>query len=123
MANFQVELPSGRTIEFRELSFSARKQMINRARSQELPMTLSELLAAAAIVSINGAPPAEVDPALIFDTWSIRDTLLYVDVFTNTGIVSEEDLTSTREKSKQLLKAGKISLRAVPEVGVAEATA
>lgn len=102
-----IELPSGRKVQFRSVSFRD-KRRVQKDYDRESGYMLEELLAAYALQSEDGSPVAEawaVDNIVQrMDHWPVRDVQYYISIFADVVLIDDENMNKAREEAKKLLK-------------------
>lgn len=105
---FNLTLPSGKEITFRSTSFRDRRLLAKKYNRNE-GYLLEELMAAFALLSIDGNPVQEewaAEPINRFDTWSIVDTQYYIEVYMSMNSIDDMARERAQEEAKKLMGAG-----------------
>lgn len=106
---FTFQLPSGNTVVMRMLTFRDRQYAVRSFKSdKEQGYMLDELLAAMAIVSINGRDVstdllAASDPISYMDDWSLPDVQYYLECFMSINSIDEKMRKAAEEQAKKLM--------------------
>lgn len=107
MSIFSTKLPSGKEITFREITFLERRQIAKKYNRNE-GYLLEEVMAAAAITHINGAPIEDWigDPIIRLDGWAIPDVQYYLEIFLSITTIDETIRERAQEEAKKLMGGG-----------------
>jgi hypothetical protein len=106
LRTYRCTLPvSKNVVEFREVTFKDREEcirLIDELGRRRTSLQLGDILAAYAIVSINGQPPFEIDPTARFNDWHYKDASYYITFFSQLCLVTDEDLEEASREAKKL---------------------
>lgn len=105
----EFTLPSGKTVSFNSITFRERRKLLKEFKRDEGYMP-EDLFAAYALAKEDGMPVAE-DWALEggvlarMDHWSMKDFAYYLEVFTRTIGLEDDEKTSAETAAKKMLAA------------------
>lgn len=107
MSIFNTKLPSGKEVTFREITFMERRKIAKKYNRNE-GYLLEEVMAAAAITHIDGAPIEDWvgDPIVRLDGWPIPDVQYYLEVFLSITTIDETIRERAQEEAKKLMGGG-----------------
>jgi hypothetical protein len=105
--SYELELPSGHKITFREPRNKDRKKVIEEyvADNKNKGSSDIEILAGLCLETFDGAPIQEYDPRRRMDFWGIKDVQFYQGVFLDMFTVnSDDEIDRIKEAAKKLLQ-------------------
>ena len=109
----EFALPSGKTVSFNSITFRERRKLLKEYKRDEgyLP---EDLFAAYALAKEDGMPVPEdwaLDGGVLsrMDHWSMKDHAYYLEVFTRTIGLEEEEKTNAESAAKKMLAANTTS--------------
>lgn len=91
---------------FRPLTFTDRRKVGKLYGGRQEGYTLEELLAAYALVQVDGQMVAEewsADPITRFDNWTLPETQYYLEVFMTVCMLEDKLRTAAQEAAKKLM--------------------
>jgi len=100
--SYSAKLPSGMSVTFREPYNKDRQAVINMIKPQD-KVAVDEVLAGYCLETIEGRAFTDPDPRFRMDTWTIKDSQYYVQLWLEMFTVGDEDMKRIRELGKQLL--------------------
>jgi len=104
---FTCVLPSGNTVVMKSLTFRDRQQAVRIMKTaKDEGYLLEELMAAMAIISINGQDlPQDLvaDPVTRMDNWSLPDAQYYLEFFMSISSIDEKTRKGAEEQAKKLM--------------------
>jgi hypothetical protein len=98
--------PTKKTIMFRPLTFTDRRVVGKMYGGRQEGYTLEELLAAYALVQIDGQVVPEdwaADPITRFDNWTLPETQYYLEVFMTVCMLEDKLRNAAQEAAKKLM--------------------
>lgn len=106
---FEVKLPSGRTVAVQPPTFSDRMQAVKEFRStqKDVGYILEELMAARAIVSVNGQTVAqewEMESIMRMADWDTIDVQYYIEFFMSAFFPDDKLKEAAQDAAKKLMK-------------------
>lgn len=107
---FPISLPSGKQVVMKMLTFMDRQRAVRLFKSdKEQGFMLDELLAAMALVSVDGRDlGADLlsDPIDHMSDWDLPDVQYYLEVFMTINSLDDKARKSAEEQAKKLMGAG-----------------
>ncbi len=102
---FEVKLPSGRTVAVQAPTFSDRMQAVKEFRStqKDVGYILEELMAARAIVAVNGQSVAqewEMESIMRMADWDTIDVQYYIEFFMSAFFPDDKLKEAAQEQAK-----------------------
>lgn len=102
MRTYDLELPSGNHITFREPRHADRQKVLAMLKPEDT-LSVDEALAAECIVAINGNPLRDPDSRRRFNPWTIKDTQTYLFLFLQMFTLSQDNQKDLAGKARALL--------------------
>lgn len=104
---FTISLPSGKAVSVKPPQFSDRQAAVKEYRPvrEQVGYGIEELMAAKAIVAIDGQPIRQnftMDPAYLMNEWSNMDVQYYIEVFMTAFFMDERLKERAQEEAKKL---------------------
>lgn len=113
---YDVTLSSGRKLKFKHFTYGDRIAVARAYNSggggRELGYTLEELMAAAAIVEVDGIPVVDdmgnqiefgADPIHLFSTWDPGEVQYYLEMFMTVCFIDAKMQAQAQEAAKKLM--------------------
>jgi hypothetical protein len=105
---FEVTLPSGRTIAVQPPTFMDRMNAVKEFRSvqREVGYAIEELMAAKALVAVDGAPVPgdwEMEPIMRMADWSTTDTQYFIEFFMSAFFPDDKVKEAAQAAAKKLM--------------------
>jgi hypothetical protein len=107
---FSINLPSGKQVVMKMLTFMDRQRAVRLFKSdKEQGFMLDELLAAMALISIDGKDltlDLLSDPIDHMSDWELPDVQYYLEVFMTINSLDDKARKAAEEQAKKLMGAG-----------------
>lgn len=98
---YKHTLKSGRSVEFCEPTYEARRQVLIAQRQDDF-IPGDDLMAMACLTMDNGQP-TDKDHKLRFKDWTLKETVEYLSVFLYMFTNSDDDMKEFKEIAKKLV--------------------
>lgn len=106
LRTYKCTLPISKSVvEFREITFQDREdaiKLLNDMGRTRTNLSIGDILAAYAIVAVDGKEPFEFDPTRRLGSWHYKDASYYITFFAQICLVTDDDLEEASREAKKL---------------------